>query len=53
MESYGKYPIWLKGSRQTIWRCVYKDGAKFVVMFYGRLIEVVKDSVGYSTVLDY
>ena len=53
MQNHGNYAVWLKGSREYIYRNVYEDVEDNCwVWFYGKWIEVKRRSE-YVTVLDY
>lgn len=53
MKSLGSYPVWLTGSRKTVWRVIYTDGESCFCIWYDRAIRVKHGSVGYITLEDY
>ena len=54
MKSHGDYEIWLRGSRENTRRAVYEDPrGRNWVWWYGKWVEVVRNTYGYSTVEQY
>ena len=56
MYDMGSYPIWMRGSRMTVNRNVYRneDSTKYCVIWGGQIIEVERGFSGYfHSVLDY
>ena len=55
MVSQGRDIIFLRGSRETVWRTVYWDGERFWCVWYGELIELRRSKLGmgFATVDKY
>lgn len=53
MKSLGSYPVWLTGSRKTVWRVIYTDGESCYCIWYDRAIRVRRDSMGYVSEEQY
>lgn len=48
LPDIGRYPVWMRGSHETIRRTVYISDDRYWIVWYGSLIEVRRSNSGFG-----